>query len=81
MTWTPVTERLPDKNGQYIVCQNDKIVFTALFVLYKRAFVDGSDINDVVWRVTHWMPFPEPPNDDYCGVPLIEERRRMTNER
>ena len=49
-TWIPVTERLPEENGGYLVTVKRGYVTTALWV--------GNTEN---WKkVTAWMPLPEP---------------------
>ena len=66
--WIPVTERLPDMHGTFIV---------ALYIRSrKRKYSDSATFDPVTkrWRthlfwgkcmkVTHWMPLPEPPKED-----------------
>ena len=49
--WIPVTERLPEKNGEHIL------------VCYKDGWVcdQYTPVDD---GVTHWMPLPEPPKGE-----------------
>lgn len=67
MKWIPVTERLPDEQGTYIV---------ALYMRSrKRKYSDSANFDPVIkrWRthlfwgkgmkITHWMPLPEPPKE------------------
>ena len=68
--WIPVTERLPEKTGTYIVTTQTGAVTTA-------RFYEARSIPAQMWReaydrpaswqsnrkVTHWMPLPEPPKD------------------
>ena len=67
--WIPVSERLPEKTGYYLVCDS-------------TAFFDGikgrQDVSKFVigrhgghWYgairrecITHWMPLPEPPESE-----------------
>ena len=55
--WIPVTERLPEEDGKYLVCGNDKIWICRFMCL------DGVHgwSNDA-WnpRVEAWMPLPKP---------------------
>ena len=62
VAWIPVNERLPDSDGDYIVCvkpflQGDSWVEVANFVTPNDTFIDGWGVR----RVTHWMPFPSSP--------------------
>jgi hypothetical protein len=66
--WIPVTERLPDEKGEYLVafhpCWWDDV--------REAKTVVGTDTfrGKTTWakkkfqRVTHWMPLPEPPKED-----------------
>lgn len=73
--WIPVTERLPDTNGTFIVtacdegCSHgegiwyDTVVVVAEY--YKGAWTwdeNGTEY-DLEGIVTHWMPMPEPPKE------------------
>ena len=55
--WIPVSERLPEKNGRYLVCGNDKIWICRFMHLDS---VHGW--NNDAWnpRVEAWIPLPEP---------------------
>ena len=59
--WIPVTERLPEESGMYIVTANDGHEQRVSFVLWQKK----NRVWNLVgarsyWRVTHWMPLPEP---------------------
>lgn len=58
MRWIPVTERLPETAGSYIVCTKSgsvaKVNFYPELGRFQRIF-------------THWMPLPEPPETDGGG--------------
>ena len=72
--WISVEERLPDKEGKYLVTVYDGITPDVLY-FYKRYPYCNSGIRTdrPVWcgyddygdfevkSVTHWMPLPEPP--------------------
>ena len=54
MTWIPVTERLPEETGQYIVCTKKGYVYCTIF--HGGYFgAKGST------HVAYWMPLPEAP--------------------
>lgn len=66
MRWIPVSERLPDKDGNYLVA------FTWSETTLDIARFNGScfeqveeDLN-VFYRndIAHWMPLPEPPEQE-----------------
>jgi hypothetical protein len=75
--WIPVTERLPEKRGRYLVVTQIKYVwqseyryFTdiAEYDPYGDGYIDGcwdipDDWDDDI-HVSHWMPLPEPPKED-----------------
>ena len=69
--WIPVTERLPDKDGTYIVHFATKSVGDAEYESIYGSFGYWRDISwddDADWfpyvDVTHWMPLPEPPKGE-----------------
>ena len=67
-SWIPVTERLPDTFGTFIVAVR--------IPTRKRTYSDSADFDpfakkwtpSLFWGkgldVTHWMPLPEPPKED-----------------
>ena len=58
--WIPVTERLPDKGGSYLVFSSkSKTVFTAHYWLGDRW---SNRANGQF--ITHWMPLPEAPKGE-----------------
>ena len=66
--WIPVTERLPEKNGTYLVLWTNKAVSDAEYESTYKSFGYWIDIlldTDEEWiayqHITHWMPLPEPP--------------------
>jgi len=60
--WISVKELLPDADFEVIVCSDDDVFISVL----RRGWDDCQDYFEcevgVPWRVTHWMPLPEPPN-------------------
>lgn len=67
--WIPVTERLPDKMGQYI-CQyvfGENTEYPFYQVLWYFTAVEKPHFQhegSMGLRVTHWMPLPEPPKGE-----------------
>jgi len=57
--WIPVTERLPEKDGEYLAVVEDGELRDKFVVFYDEQY----------WailmhqKVTHWMPLPELPHD------------------
>lgn len=49
--WIPVSERLPEKNGEYLITGRQGAV-------NKRRYHDGHWYGN--WSVLAWMPLPEP---------------------
>ena len=78
--WIPVSERLPESNGAYLVHAGRRYIDCVRFAkdLYaidpydfairkgKSGFYiyDSEYGFDVYEGVTHWMPLPEPPKED-----------------
>ena len=61
--WTPMSERLPDEGGKYLVCWDGKTVDTGFF--FNGHFRLYGEIKDHL--ITAWMPMPEPyKEDDGC---------------
>ena len=73
--WIPVTERLPEESGSYIVtaCDEhcaagegiwyDTVVVVAEYYKGGWSWDDGGCEYDLSGLVTHWMPLPEPPKE------------------
>ena len=59
--WIPVTERLPDKMGFYIVRTNRGTITTARFSIDPVHLKEGIFPNNR--HPTHWMPLPEFPEE------------------
>lgn len=61
MEWISVKDRLPNKEGDYLVTHKYTINFQSVglrhfYVMYPSAFVIDKS-------VTHWMELPKPPED------------------
>ena len=71
--WIPVTERLPSKNGSYIVhcddsCEpsderiwGDSVVVEASWFFGAWSWNENANEYDLDGIVTHWMPLPDAP--------------------
>lgn len=65
--WIPVTERLPETEGSYLVYTERGSVYASHFYTEKK-FASGY-VREASWsqrgkvKVTHWMPLPEPPKE------------------
>ena len=76
--WISVEERLPDKEGKYLVTAYDGITLDVLYFYKRYPYCNRAVRTDrPVWcacdnifgdfeedSVTHWMPLPEPPEVD-----------------
>ena len=54
--WIPVTERLPEEDGYYLVCCQP---YKAQWVTMQHYSPDSAFSGSV----TYWMPLPEPPEE------------------
>ncbi|MCR5811385.1 MAG: DUF551 domain-containing protein [Lachnospiraceae bacterium] len=59
--WTPVTERLPNGNGEYLVSGKDKVWVCEFMILGDVGGWCNRAMNPCV---EYWMPLPEPPKVD-----------------
>lgn len=78
MKWIPVSERLPDNNTPVLVyCENTTIQGGAVrhigsldsygfWFLKTKPDIASFPFHD--WKVTHWMPLPEPPKEGNDAV-------------
>ena len=74
--WIPVTERLPDKDGRYIVtaCDEgcscgdgiwyDTVVIEAEHYKGEWSWNENGTEYDITDFVTHWQPMPQPPKGE-----------------
>lgn len=66
--WIPVTERLPESEGTYLVYTERGCVYASHFYA-KKVFRDDY-VREAQWsqrgkvNVTHWMYLPKPPMED-----------------
>lgn len=68
--WIPVTERLPEHDGQYL-CNyhfgtHRDMTFTRVLDYYATDKVPHFQhtLGDTTMKVTHWMPLPKPPKGE-----------------
>ena len=63
--WIPVEEKLPDKEGRYLVCDGGDVLEAQFYLtgLLRRPEWSTTDCyeSEDLDHVTHWMPLPEPP--------------------
>ena len=69
--WIPVTERLPEKNGEYLCRWINKSVSDAEYESTYGSFGYWFDFWEDEYKewisyegITHWMPLPEPPKGE-----------------
>ena len=64
--WIPVSERLPERNGTYLVCTfHDFYKTTKVAKASFKRNRGGFYGQGGHWsNVTHWMPLPEPPKGE-----------------
>lgn len=66
MEWISVEDRLPDSKGQWVLVYADGAM-ACLGYDSRRGFADwilSAALNVCIEGVTHWMPLPEPPEDE-----------------
>lgn len=63
--WIPVTERLPEKSGDYLGYCGDGYIGILPYSTQYKLFntFDGCGTKHAM-AVTHWMPLPEPPKGE-----------------
>lgn len=64
--WVPVTEKLPDDAGTYIICDCYGNVMSRHFCKKADGFAGYWHANGSKYygNPTHWMPLPEPPKEE-----------------
>ena len=62
--WIPVTERMPEERVFVLVFTCDKVVGEAIMENNRRFYWANTDEDAEPLVVTHWMPLPEPPEED-----------------
>ena len=65
--WVAVKDRLPEESGMYIVTANDGHAQRVSVVQWqKKNRMWNLTGARSYWRVTHWMPMPQPPKEVIC---------------
>lgn len=66
MKWIKVKDRLPENSGYYLVCHKSNLPFTAAFNMWdnQNFTIIGGGHDAVIYELTHWMPLPEPPEEE-----------------
>lgn len=59
--WISVDERLPEKNGYYLVYTKYGYIEVERYKTWDDDDLDGGYWWEFEGLVTHWMPLPEPP--------------------
>lgn len=61
--WIPVTERLPEKVGDYLVRIDDNLRPNRAIKILPYFHSHGWMSESKQFPVTHWMPLPQPPKE------------------
>ena len=66
--WIPVEEKLPDKEGRYLVCDGGDVLEAQFYLTGQLRRPEWSTTDcyesEDLDHVTHWMPLPCPPEGD-----------------
>lgn len=63
--WIPVTKRLPERDGSYLVASVTGKVYAAHWYTEKKC--SGGYVRKAAWshpNITHWMPLPQAPGKE-----------------
>lgn len=60
--WISVKDRMPEKSGRYLVYakEGERETHRTIAPFQKAFHLSG---RRAYWKVTHWMPLPEPPKE------------------
>lgn len=61
--WIPVSERIPEAEGHYLVSANASRIDGYCDHLAIATYQGGEWSNEFNWLVTHWMPLPAAPQE------------------
>ena len=67
--WIPVNDRLPEENhdgfADAVLVTDGFVQHMAYFVGGEWRFAESGEIKEPMWyRITHWMPLPQPPKGE-----------------
>lgn len=65
--WISVKDRLPERSGDVLVCCGEHYMNVFSYSWRHKAFNAFDDLptsENRIESVTHWMPLPEPPEED-----------------
>lgn len=73
MKWIPVTERLPEKDGKYLVARKEGTKHSISVRKFRKEVPCWYRGYCGHWErrtnaITHWMPLPEPPETEKGGA-------------
>ncbi|EKQ1214030.1 TPA: DUF551 domain-containing protein [Klebsiella pneumoniae] len=70
--WIPVSERMPEAEGHYLVWANASRIDGYCDHLAIATYQGREWSNEFNWLVTHWMPLPAAPQEDINAlIPLV----------
>jgi hypothetical protein len=61
--WIPVSERLPERNTEVLVCDTRED-YVSIWGYIGDELWFGEEITWATEDITHWMPLPEPPKEE-----------------
>lgn len=69
MEWISVKNRLPEEeNAYYLICMGGRTVRVGMYENGYWSYCSGIYMTELAakpgYRVTHWMPLPEPPKGE-----------------
>ena len=64
--WTPVSERLIPGEGEVVLGYVDKSHLPTMVMFFEGEFVLVKSNKAPYERITHWMPLPQPPEEERC---------------
>lgn len=74
--WVSVKDRLPENFQTVLMARTDGTIYCHMYC--ENTQTDGCWVDDYlnwfsVYDVTHWMPLPEPPTEEYKPRHMREE--------
>ncbi|HEC0929920.1 TPA: DUF551 domain-containing protein [Klebsiella pneumoniae] len=75
--WIPVSERMPEAEGHYLVWANASRIDGYCDHLAIATYQGGEWSNEFNWLVNHWMPLPAAPQEDINAlIPLVSRNEQ-----